>query len=250
MGDRKNPFIEVGFPEYEGIHLMPFGVKERAETHEFNRQRVVVSILLELHLMTLFDTIKKNQAVTLKKAISQSLSGSKSRGTEAAHCAPRQILIGHKTPQDILRKPFAERAWVLDAYFAETDILPANFNKCDSRAERNGLTSAFREACENIIFSGFYNGKVETGAIAMSLANAYSLYESRAKIAFESCIDRLREKLQPFGLPPADKAKWNEQLVITQEYARILKEGSGKAETMYSSKIEGLITIYKKFVHT
>src|SRR6185369_10706348 len=96
MSDRKNPFIEIGFPEYAGIHMMPFGLLERAVKHENARQRAVVSVILELHMMALIDVIKKNTRVSLDGAHFQSLKGSDDADTEAAHCVPRQILLKGK----------------------------------------------------------------------------------------------------------------------------------------------------------
>src|SRR3954447_26784822 len=96
MSDRKNPFIEIGFPEYAGVHMMPFGLLERAVRHENARQRAVISVILELHMMALINVIEKDSNVSLDGAHFQSLKGEDAADTEAAHCVPRQILINGK----------------------------------------------------------------------------------------------------------------------------------------------------------
>jgi hypothetical protein len=248
MGDRKNPFLEAGFGEYKGIHRMPFALKDRATTHETNRQRVVSSILLELHLMALLGIIPKEKPLTLHRASLQSLSGDQDDATEAAHCAPRQIMVGTEPVQDLLRWSFPERAWALGLLFAETDILPANFNKCDSRAERVGLNAAFREASQFAVETAHRNDrndKLEAIEIVPKIAHAYGIYKARATFAFMESIERLKDKLKPKFLFPKDKAKWTEQLQISEQYADTLKSSPGKELGVSLWKVEGLIKVYK-----
>jgi hypothetical protein len=245
MADRKNPFLESGFGEYTGIHRMPFALKERAMMHETNRQRVVSSILLDLHIMAIMGLIKKEEPLKLCGAVTQNLGGSQENSTEAAHCAPRQLLIGTETPQALLLKAFPERAWALDVLFAETDILPANFNKCDSRAERIGLNEGFREACLFVIETGHYGGKMEAIEIIPKAEHAFGMYKAKATFAFRESIERLKDKLKPKFLFPKDKVKWTEQLQITQQYADTLAEAPGKDQGIALWKIEGLVKIYK-----
>lgn len=245
MADRKNPFLELGMGEYKGIHRMPFALKERATTHEINRQRVVGSILLELHIMAIMGIIKRELPLTLRGAVLQSLGGNREDSTEAAHCVPRQVLFGNDTPQDILLRSFPERAWALSLLFAETDILPGNYNKCDSRAERTGLKDAFRKACEFMIETAHNNSRPEAIEIISRADHGYGIYKNIGIFALRESEERIKDKLKPKFLFPKDKAKWTEQLQITRQYLETLEESPGKEKGISLSKIEGLIRIYK-----
>jgi hypothetical protein len=250
MADRTNPFLEIGFSEYTGIHLMPFALKERAAKHEYNRQRVVISILLDLHLMTLAGFIGKNATLGLRGAITQNLEGHE--GDAAAHCAPRQLIISGRPPQTILlrpsrnssAKPMPERAFALDILFGETDILPVNFNICDSRAERRGLNSAFLNACRQAIKSGQHGGEMKAEAISTAVNAAFDKYKSDAKTAFQSSVQRLKDKLKPKYLFPYLLARWTEQLQITEQYAEALASSNIAQQKTDLALIEGLIRIY------
>lgn len=255
MSDRDNPFKRAGFPEYAGFHLMPFGWKERAATHEVNRQRVVASLLLDIHIMAVLDIIGKGKTVSLKKpkkvkavgAVVQNLEGSENDGTEAAHCAPRQIVINSVPVQNLLKRKFPDRAWAMEVLFGETDILPENYNKADSRAERNGLAQGLGEACEIAIFKGHFGGKMEVDAILSAALYAYSTYQNRAKNAFQQSEDRLKEKLKPAGLKHREKVNLNEQLHIMRQYAETLLTAEGRDKGLAYPKVEGLVKIYNMF---
>lgn len=238
-------------PEYEGVHRMPFALRERAETHERNRQRVVLSVLLDLHLMSLAGYIEATQPLGLRGAISQNLEGSADDATAAAHCAPRQLLVGVRPPQNILLAPLLngllpmpERAFAVDVMFAETDILPVNFNISDSRAERLGLNEAFLRACKYIIKAAHYGGQMKSSSIGTIAENAFAIYRDESLRAFQAAADRLREKLKPTYLFPKDRAKWTEQLQITEKYADTLRSSPITGELLDIHKIEGLIRVY------
>ena len=245
MAERKNPFTQVGFAKYEGIHRMPFQLKDRAITHEINRQRVVGSILLDLHIMSAVGIIPKGLPISLRGAVMQNLEGSGERMTQAAHCAPRQLYIGAETPQWFLRKTFPERAWAMEILFAETDILPAGFNVCDSRAERYGLNEAFREACQYVISAGHQDSKPDINVIVIKTDNAFSIYRERAAQAYRQSIEKLQSNLRPKYLFPKERAKWTEQLQITEQYAETLRESPGREAGISRRKSEGLLKEYK-----
>ena len=69
MAHRTNPFLEIGYSEFEGLTRIPAGIKELGEEHEMNRQRVVASILLDLHLMALSKFIPKTPAIAAQNPI-------------------------------------------------------------------------------------------------------------------------------------------------------------------------------------
>lgn len=250
MADRTNPFLEIGFSEYAGIHLMPFALKERAATHEYNRQRVVVSILMDLHLMALAGFIGKTATIGLRGAITQNLEGHE--GDAAAHCAPRQVLISGRPPQVILLHParnssakaMPERAFALDVLFGETDILPVNFNICDSRAERRGLNNAFLNACRQAIKAGQYGGEMKAEAISTAVNAAFDKYKADAKTAFQSSVQRLKDKLKPRYLFPHLRSRWTEQLQITEQYGEALASSNVAQQKTDLTIIEGLIRVY------
>lgn len=242
MADRKNPFLEIGFSEYAGIHRMPFALRERAVTHENNRQRVVVSILLDLHLMALSKLIEPAAAIGLRGAVAQNLEGHE--GDAAAHCAPRQLIINGRPPQEILAQKMPERAWALDVLFGETDVLPVNFNICDSRAERRGLNDAFLNGCRQAIQAGPHGGEKSAQAISTAVRAAFDKYKSDAKIAFQSSVTRLKDKLKPTYLFPALRAKWTEQLQITEQYGEALASSTAAQNKTDLQTIEGLIRVY------
>lgn len=251
MSNRKNPFLEIGMPEYTGVHLMPFSLRERAETHEKNRQRVVLSLLLDLHLMALTGYVGPHEPLGLRGAISQNLEGKSDDQTAAAHCVPRQLLVGIRAPQDILLNPISsnlppipERAFAVDALFAETDIMPVNFNISDSRAERLGLNSAFLKACKYIIKAGHHGGEMASASILTITENGFAIYKDDARRAFKSAADRLRHKLKPTYLFPKDRAKWTEQLQITEKYSDTLHSSPQTREILDIQIIEGLIRVY------
>lgn len=245
MGRRKNPWTAIGFSKYEGFHLMPFDFRSRAETHELNRERVVSSILRELYVMATLGIIEKFQIVTVKRAVSQNLRGSKSNMTEAAHCCPRQVMIGDKTPTEILQTAFPERAFVVNAFFAETDILPANYNKADSRAEGNGLSDGFRSACNFIIKDAHHKGKLEYEPVMTAVRTAFSIYQEAAEDAFRISIERLENKLR-FNVTKKDEEKWTAQIKILKVYDRTLKKSSGASVVLDITSVNGLIKIYNE----
>ncbi|MGI9035531.1 MAG: hypothetical protein ACR2GD_05775 [Pyrinomonadaceae bacterium] len=242
---RKNPFTEIGFAKYEGVHRMPFALLERAVTHETNRQRVVGSLLLDLHIMAVLGMIPKGLPISLRGATMQNLEGSSANMTQAAHCAPRQLYIGAQTPQMILQKSFPERALAMEMLFAETDILPANFNVCDSRAEGYGLNEAFRNACQYIIAAGQNEPKLDLNVIIVKAKAAFSIYSSRAAEAYRRSIEKLNSNLKPKYLFPHERAKWMEQLQITEQYAETLRDAAGRESGISRRKSEGLLTAYK-----
>ncbi|HEX8249457.1 MAG TPA: hypothetical protein VF599_14860 [Pyrinomonadaceae bacterium] len=250
MADRTNPFLEIGFSEYTGIHLMPFALKERAAKHEYNRERVVISIMLDLHLMALTGFIGKTTTIGLRGAITQNLEGHE--GDAAAHCAPRQLIINGRPPQAILArpprnssaKPMPERAFALDVLFGEADILPVNFNICDSRAERRGLNGAFLNGCRQAIKAGLHGGEMKADAISSAVKAAFDKYKSDSKTAFQSSVTRLKDKLKPKYLFPYLRARWTEQLQITEQYADALAGSDVAQQKTDLALIEGLIRVY------
>lgn len=244
MPNRKNPFAFDGRPAYTGPHFMPFDLDGRATRHEANRQRVVTALLLELHVMSVKNIIQKNSLLSLRGAVSQSFEGHD--GDQAAHCAPRQILVFTQTPSELLKSKFPERAYVLDCLFAETDILPANFNRADSRAERNGLNDGFLQAGQAIVKAGQHTEKLSPNQVIGEVKTAYSIYEKAAKTAFEKSSQELAAKIKLPGTAAQILERWQEQLKITGRYAETLQDSPGHARALDLGIVTGLIKLYEE----
>lgn len=244
MGTRKNTFNQIGYSS-AGIARMPTGLKEAAIEHETNRQHVVASILLELVFMSLigaFDSV--NHLLTLKKAVSQSLAGNKEDATQAAHCVPRQVYFGTETMQEILHKIFPERAWAVSVMFGDTDILPVDFNKCDSLAEKKGLETAFLKACQHAV-DNIGDIKFEMNSISMRAESAFTIYKDVAAVAYLESLTHLKGKFKPILFEKVLN-ELTRQLQIMEQYADTLNKLTGKEKAVSLSKIEGLMRIYEK----
>lgn len=242
MPNRRNPYTAIGRPTYEGPHLMPFDLPGRAMQHEFNRQRVVTALLLNLHILAVKKITPQNSLLSWRGAISQSLEGHD--GNQAAHCAPRQILIFSQTPSEILSKVFPERAYVIDCLFAETDILPANFNRADSRAERHGLNDGFLRACQWVVNTGQHAENMLANLLISAVQEAYSIYKKAAAVAFRESLAELDGKINsPVGVSQK-LARWKEQREITEYYQKTLRDSPGHTKALNIDVIAGLIKVY------
>lgn len=245
MGTRKNPWTAIGYSTYKGFHRMPFELRSRAQAHDLDRQRVVSSILLELYVMATLGIIKKHRNVSVKKAISQNLRGSRSNMTEAAHCCPRQVMVGDQTPQGLLKTVFPERSLAVNGLFAESNILPANFNKCDSRAEGNGLSKGFRDACQYVVKDAHLRGKMRYESVTPTVRNAFYIFKNAGKDAYRVSVERLENKLR-FNATEKEKEAWTEQIEILQIYSRTLRTSSGASVVLGRERVNGILKIYNE----
>lgn len=251
MATRQDPWKKIGRPAYEGVHKMPFEMVRRAKTHEANRQRVVAKVLVDLYLMTFHRLLDKTLPISVSGAASQSLFGSRSRETEAAHCAPRQLYIGTERMQDLLFTKFPERSLAISGLFGEADILPKNFNKADSRAEGLGLAEAFRAAAAQVVVSADANKVLTQDQISISVKTAHSLYRRRASEAFRASakelkrkIDEIRRSKVKHTLRTKEEDKWQEQYDITKVYLDSIHDNEGLLQAVDSTILAGLMRIY------
>jgi len=247
MGDRQQVDWWIDF----GDEAVPKSIRGRAIWHEGRRQRTIVSILLEIHLMALTEIIPPSaRSFKVEKASWQDDAGSADDATQAAHCVPRQLIINGKHPHDILMKYSRERRDFLQGFFGKTDLLPSNFNKCDSRAERTpkvNIAEGFRTACRSAITSGQIGGQMTARSIGTSVAAAYGQYTASASYAYTTCIQRLKLKLARPSIKPADKDKWKEQLAITQYYAQEVNNRAAFVENVRLAEVDKLLELYKSF---
>jgi hypothetical protein len=247
MGDRQQVDWWIDY----GDESVPRSTKGRALWHEGRRQRTIVSILLELHLMALAELIPQScRGFKVERAYWQDDSGSSDDETQAAHCVPRQLVINGRHPHEILERYSRDRRDFMQGFFGKTDLLPANFNKCDSRAERVPLVNiaeGFRKACRAAISSAQNGGRWTPQSVGTSVAAAYGVYTSHAGQAFTVCIQRLKLKLTRPSIKPLDKEKWKDQLTITQYYAQEVNNRKAFTENVRLAAVDNLLKVYKRF---
>lgn len=245
MTSAQNPFKVERFGNIKRSREQEFDLKHHAMKHEMNRQHVVVSILLELYLMAASDFIRPGVAVKLQRAVAQELAGAKEAASEPAHCAPRQVIIGTRLPQEILETYFPERAQTVDSFFALNELLPANFNQADLLAGDNGLREGFRFACQTVIFKAHLMREMNYEMVSVAIKSTYALYETHAQDAFQKSHKYLKSKFK-FRLPPKEDKKWREQMEITQVYEQILLKSLGTREAFNMNEVKKLIALYQK----
>lgn len=247
MGDRQQTDWWIDY----GDESVPKSTKGKAVWHEGRRQRTIVSILLEIHLMSLTEIIPKScRGFKVERARFQDDEGCDDDDTQAAHCVPRQLIINGKYPHDILMKYSADRRDFMQGFFGKTDLLPVNFNKCDSRAERVPLVNiaeGFRKACRAAITSGQIGGQLTPQSVGTAVASAYDNYTSHAGQTYKICIQRLKLKLSRPNVKPSDKDKWREQLAITQYYAQEVNNRAAFNENVRLAEVSKLLKLYKSF---
>lgn len=242
MADRQQSDYWIDF----GDESAPRSIRDRARWHEGRRQRAVASVLLEIHLMAAAEIIPRNtKTISLEKAQWQDDFGSADDDTHAAHCVPRQLVIRSRHPHDLLRRYSGDRADFLQGFFAKTDILPANFNKCDSRCERISIVNGFRLACLSAINSGHYASDIRFSKVVTAVRTAFDFYRSAARFAFDGSSARLSKRLV-FPKPlPHNEQKWKQQLAITQGYAQELRYSTAISTITRLGEVEDLVKIYR-----
>ncbi len=108
-------------------------------------------------------------------------------GEQAAHLLPGQITIDGAFPWLFLAGPAVRR---LENLFAYVEPLGADYNKADSAAESNGLTTAFAAACLQVLTG--------QGQPAADIAAAYSQgWKAGALAAFAAAETQKRSKPAP-----------------------------------------------------
>lgn len=237
----------------------PRTIESRARLHEQHRGRAVASILAELHLMAIVDVFPANCIIDAKKAFWQDFKGSKTKGTQAAHCAPCQITITGKRPEQYIRKYSTVRATELTAMFGKTDkFLPLIFNQCDSRAERivdaggkeKGLVAAFWDACLNAINAGRFGSSLsDADKIVTDIKTAYEEYKSKAKEAFKLTIKAFEDDKIYYSNYSVDRDKAKEaagKIKIVKYYKEELSVSKAVNQITRYGEISDLIHQYEQ----
>lgn len=205
---------------------MPTDIRSAAASHEMNRERAVMNILLNIYILAGVRAIKKGDVITTTGAKYQHLSGRRADGTNAAHGSPRQIMIAGKTLQEIAdgRSPDSNSFRFLLDSFGGTDILPVNYNKADSLAESCGLVDALLEACRLAVSNAGLR-KSYRSSLRTDVGASYGLFKSLAMEAFDLAIDSLYNDLASTTII-SKRDDLSEQISILRIYKSTLRSSS------------------------
>jgi hypothetical protein len=244
---RSNPYpINYPLPTQN----IPTDLKMCAEWHENNRQRAITQVLMDLFLVAVKNYIKKGQTIkSVKKSLrlegAEWQSWESTKGNQAAHCIPRQLYIESKPFDEFLEKYVPSRVVAIVFLFAETDDLPANYNRADSLAETKGLTTAFLEACILVITKGHTQGKFEADSAIECVKAAYSLYKSLADNSFAQSIKHLEDNLRMSGIDAQARKRREERIQILKHYKTALQNSAGYSAALTKPVVEGLLKVYQ-----
>jgi hypothetical protein len=231
----------------------PRSIEGRARVHQGHRERVVATILTDLHLMAVADIFPSTILVGAEKAYWQDVKGSKAKGTEAAHCVPCQIRITGKLPEQYLRKFSSDRADTISAYFGKTTpFLPLIFNDCDQKCEQDGLINAFHDACIEVINSGYHSQDFRFSTVTTSIRGAFSTFEAGARFAYINAVnfyEKEKASCQRFSTAAKiEEAKVrSRQIRIVKHYIKELDNSSAIDDIIRFGEINDLINLYKTF---
>jgi hypothetical protein len=246
MSDRKVPYPS-GYPQPQLYSKRPIEID--AEKHENNRQAAVTKVLVELFLVAVKGHLKKGQPVGSIKRMTR-IGGAKWQSwvstddNQAAHCVPRQLFIRARSFDRFLGTCVPDREPAMIVVFAETDDLPANFNRADSLAEGKGIAEGFREACVSVIDFALNQGKFESDSAMQYVSAAYEVYRGRAKAAYRESQLHLKQVLQFKTYDKAARARREERLKIIQLYNQALGKSAGHYQVLTPSYIKSAMTIY------
>lgn len=229
---------------------IPADFKQRAEWHENNRQRAITQVLMDLFFAAVKGYIKKGQTIksvekSLKLAGAEWQSWESTQGNQAAHCIPRQLYIKSKPLDEFFEEHVPDRVVAIVFLFAETDDLPANYNRADSLAETKGLAEAFLRACILIISKAHTQGKFESDSAIECVKAAYSLYKSLADNSFAQSIKHLEDNLRMPGVDAQAKKRREERTQILKHYKAALQISSGHFQALTIPQVQGLIKVYQ-----
>lgn len=229
---------------------IPTDLKSRAEWHESNRERAITIVLMDLFFTAVKNYIKKGQTIkavekSLKLAGAEWQSWESTSGNQAAHCIPRQLYVESKPFDEFLEKYVPDRVVAIVFLFAETDDLPANYNRADSLAETKGMADAFLKACILVINQAHAHGKLEADSAIIAVKAAYSRYKSLTNATFAQSIAHLEINLKQPGIDAAAKKRREERIQILKQYQTTLQTSPGHTQALTNPQVEGLIKIYQ-----
>jgi len=166
--------------------------REIAAAHETNRQSTVKEIMVHIFFMSKFGKIEPTLTVEAAEAQYFYATGD----DQAAHCVPGQVLYAG-APIFTLITGHDALELGLENLFGRTDGLHGRFNKADSRAEENGLRSAFADVCNAVARQAKYYRFQWVEDIFRMLQPHFQTYRSRGVQAFNTAIARQRSMNTP-----------------------------------------------------
>jgi hypothetical protein len=223
----------------------PQSIKDRARRHEARREKVIVSILMELHMMAATGIISSNiKNLVLSKASFENTFGYSGREMMEVTCTPRRVLLNAVHVYEVLARVLPARGARLKEFFEWTDSLPVSFDICDTMSEEAGVVDAFRAACLSAIASAD-SSALHFSNITLAVKRAFDQYKAGANYALSKCIDKLEQKLT-FPKPlPDNEQKWQEQVLILRSYAAELRSSTAVGTVTRINEVEKLIMAYK-----
>lgn len=214
---------------------------EIAMVHEVNRQSVVKEVLVHVFFMAKFGLI--SGPLTAIKAANQYLVAH--GNDEAAHCAPGQIVASARSIQSYLTAS-DDLQLEVENLFAKTDEIHLKFNMADSRAEENGLRTAFGNACNTVANAGRTVRFNRAEDFYAHIDAGYAQYKSQGVIAMANAINIQRRKLQR-GEPLAGATR-PELIRILEGYRTKLTSSLHTFETVLGLDPEELWREYRALV--
>ena len=211
---------------------------EIAMVHEVNRQSVIKEVLVHVFFMAKFDLIPGT--LTARKAANQYLVAH--GNDEAAHCAPGQIVASTRSIQSYLSAS-DDLQLEVENLFAKTDEIHLKFNMADSRAEENGLRTAFGNACNAAANAGRQVRFNRAEQFYSHIDNAYAQYKSQGAMAMNNAINIQRRKLQRGE--PLQGATRPELIRILEGYRSKLMSSLNTFETVLGLDPEELWREYR-----
>lgn len=196
--------------------------EEIATVHETNRQSTIKEILVHIFLMSKFQYFKS--MLDVQKAENQYFTSTDD--DQAAHCAPGQIVCGGLPIQKLIKRS-NDLEMIVECLFSKTDGIHFKFNQADSRAEGNGLRSAFGRACSEVARAGKFARFNRAFEFYHYIETAYSMYKMEGLRAIDAAIQKQRQATDPL------KGVTREEIIsILGRYRENLASSSPSLETV------------------
>jgi hypothetical protein len=214
-------------------------LRTQASAHERNRLESVAEILALIAILMMKKVLTGLERVTVRGAVFQWGKGVRVDGTVAAHCLPGQLRFNDTALDDRTdwTANFLEQHGLkplplgakLKNLGARTDVADQAINNTDSLLEitdrGQGLKTRFEGATQQLITRGFYEtarGPVQLIELVRGATNHYRL---GATLTCEERWDWLKLQMKT-GAPEPELDRRRRQVVVLEEYLKILRERS------------------------
>ena len=218
----------------------PIGMlRWQASTHERNRLESVAEMLALVGILSMKRVLGRSETVSVSGAIYQWGAGSRTDRTVGAHCLPGQLRFNGSalhdntswTPKFLEEhglKPLALDSKVRNVS-ARTEVTDGVVNETDSLLEKmdtgRGLKSRFANAAHQIAERVSFQASLTLAALAQLVSASVSHYRLGASFACEERLDWLRLQVR-VTLNPPDLEKRRRQVVVVEEYLKVIKDHS------------------------